>query len=378
MTADQTLAMMDAHEERVKLYPIESATAMTALLRQRGVRAMVAEVWEFEGARAPADPSGALGYFVSAVYDEGGSEEPSAYVDAWGGRGEVKVTSVRVLRDTEALAAALGAEAIRVLKRSGDAKKALPLVETALLLDPVSPSLRVVNATILVESGGIAQGVTEFEAALQLRADGPRKLNLAQLNLAQAGTLEMNGEQAAADELFSEANHIVDEVIEKWPRYGHAHLVLATIHMGLGEPERARLELELAESLSSDTPMLWAVWAQYHLAQSDPVTAAVKMRRAVDLDPDNWQLRLQAARVFQGAGDDEAATENLDAALRLVPSDKRAEVRALAERMMGPGALTGSPQPEEEPHGDPALMLGDPSNLRLRDPGENLELDLNE
>jgi Tfp pilus assembly protein PilF/DNA-directed RNA polymerase subunit RPC12/RpoP len=378
MIADQTLAMMDAHEERVKLYPIESATAMTALLRQRGVKAMVAEVWEFEGARAPADPSGVLGYFITAVYDESGSEEPSAYVDAWGGRGEVNVTSVRVLRDTEALAAVLGTEAIRILKRSGDAKKALPMVETALLLDPVSPSLRAVSATILVESGGIAQGVTEFEAALQLRADGPRKLNLAQLYLAQAGTLEMNGQKAAADAQFSEANRIVDEVIEIWPRYAHAHLVLATIHMGLGDPERARLELELAESLSPNTPMLWAVWAQYHLAQDDPAAAAASMKRAVGLDPDNWQLRLQAARVFRGAGDDEAATENVGAAIELVPPEKRADVRQFAERMMGPGALTASPDPDEGSSGDPALMLGDPSNLRLRDPGETLELDLAE
>ena len=289
------------------------------------------------------------------------------------------MSSVRVLRDTEALAAALGTEAIRILKRSGDTKKALPLVETALLLDPVSPSLRAVNATILVESGGVAQGVTEFEAALQLRADGPRKLNLAQLYLAQAGNLEMNGQNAAADAQFNEANRIVDEVVETWPRYGHAHLVLATIHMGLGEPERARLELELAESLSPDTPMLWAVWAQYHLEQNDPIAAAVKMKRAVVLDPDNWQLRLQAARVFQAAGDDEAATENVGAALRLVSPDKRSDVRELVERVMGPDASTATPPPnEEETFGDPAVMLGDPSNLRLRDPGETLELDLDE
>jgi Tfp pilus assembly protein PilF len=378
MTADQTLAMMDAHEERVKLYPLELATAMTALLRQRGVNAMVAEVWEFEGARAPADPSGTLGYFVTAVYDQSGPEEPSVYVDAWGGRGEVNVSSVRVLRDTEVLAAALGTEAIRMFKRSGDGKKALPMIETALLLDPMSPALRAVNATILVESGGIAQGVTEFEAALQLRADGPRKLNLAQLYLAQAGTLEVNGQQAAADAQFSEANRIVDEVIETWPRYSHAHLVLATIYMGLGDPERARLELELAESLSPDTAMLWAVWAQYHLAQSDPSTAAAKMKRAVVLDPNNWQLRLQAARVFQVAGDDEAATENVDAALQLVPAEKRTEVRQLADRMMGPRALTNSPEPEQGTPQDPALMLGDPSNLRLRDPGETLQLDLDQ
>ena len=378
MTADQTLAMIDAEEARVKLYPLESATAMTALLRQRGVQAMVAEVWEFEGARAPADPSGMLGYFVTAVYHESGSEEPSAYFDAWAGRGEVSVSSVRVLRDTEVLAAALGTEAFHVLKRSGDTAKALPMVETALLLDPVSPSLRSVNATVLIESGGVAQAVPEFEAALQLRADGPRQLNLVQLYLAQAGMLEMNGQQAAADAQFGEANRIVDEVIDKWPRYGHAHLVLATVLMGLGESERARLELDLAESLNPDSSMLWAVRAQYLLAVSDSAAAAANMKRAIALDPDNWQLHLQAARVFQAANDEEAALESVDTALKLVPANKRADVRQLAERMLGPEASTPSPQPAQLPSPDPALMLGDPSNLRLREPGQDLQLDLDE
>ncbi len=377
LTADQTIAMMNAHEERAKLYPLELATALTALLRERGAKAMVAEVWEFEGARAPADPSGMLGYFVTAVYDGDGSQEPSAYFDPWGGRGEVKVSSVRVLRDTEVLAAAVGTEAMRIFARSGEGAKALPMVETALLLDPLSPSLRAVNATILVESGGLDRAVKEFEAALRLRPDGPRKLNLTQLHLAQAGMLEMNGQQAAAEAQFSEGNRMVGEVIEKWPRYGRAHLVLATIHLGLDEPERARVELEAAESLNPDAPMLSAVWAQYYLAANDPIAAVAKMKRAVDLDPDNWQLRLQAARVLQGAGDDGAASENIAAALQLVPPDKRTEVRRFAERTMGPGA-TVPPQPAQGTPVDPALMLGDPSNLRLRDPGQTLELDLDE
>ena len=382
LTTDQTLAMMNAHEERVKLYPLELATAMAALLRARGTKAMVAEVWEFEGAQAPADPSGLLGYFVTAVYDGSDPEVPAAYFDAWGGRGEVTVSSVRVLRDTEVLGAALGTEAMRIFARSGDAAKALPMVETALLLDPVSPSLRAVHATILLESGGIGEAVKEFEAALQLRTDGPRQLHLVQLHLAQAGMLEMNGQQAAAEAQFGEANRVVDEVIEKWPRYGRAHLVLATIYMGLDEPERAGVELDAAEALNPDVPTLWAVWAQYHLAKSDPIAAAAKMKRAIDLDPDNWQLRLQAARVFQGVGDDEAAAENVAAALQLVPPDKRSEVREFVERMMGPQALDlpdpSAPASTEAASDDPALMLGDPSNLRLRDPGQTLELDLDE
>ena len=385
LTADQTFAMMDAHEERVQFYPLELATAMTALFRQRGTKAMVAEVWEFEGARAPADPSGMLGYFVAAVYDDSGSEEPSAYFDPWGGRGAVTVSSVRVLRDTEVLAAALGTEALRIFARSGDGAKALPMVETALLLDPVSPSLRAVSAAILVESGGVVEAVKEFEAALQLRPDGPRQLNLVQLHLAQAGLLEMNGQRAAAEAGFSKANRMVADVIEKWPRYGRAHLVLATIHLGLGESERARVELEAAEALDPDAPMLSAVWAQYHLAEGDPIAAAAKMTRAVHLDPDNWQLRLQAARVLQGVGDDEAAIENIDVALQLVIPGKRAEVRRFVERMMGPEALGPAPAPATEDGSDaklglpgPALMLGDPSHLRLRDPGQTLKLDLDE
>ncbi|MGB8222906.1 MAG: hypothetical protein WCF10_09965 [Polyangiales bacterium] len=387
LTADQTLAMMAAHEERAQFYPLELATAMTALLRERGAKAMVAEAWEFEGARAPADPSGMLGYFVTAVYDQKGSEQPSAYFDPWGGRGEVQLSDVRVLRDTEVLAAALGTEALRIFSRSGDGAKALPMVETALLLDPVSPSLRSVSATILADSGGLAQSMEDFEAALQLREDGPRQLNLVQILLAQAGMLEMNGQEAAAEAQFNEGNRIVGEVLDKWPRYGRAHLVLATIHLGLHDLGRARAELEAAEALNPDAPMLWAVWAQLDIAENDPVAAAAKMKRAVDLDPDNWQLRLQAARLLQGTGDAAGAAENVAAALQLVPPEKRTEVRAFVERMMGSGAWSDASPPTEHADADtdadadagsggPALMLGDPSKLRLRDPGQALELDV--
>jgi tetratricopeptide (TPR) repeat protein len=373
LTADQTLAAMAAREDRVKLYPLELATAMTALLRERGVQAMVAEVWEFAGEQAPADPSGMLGYFVTAVY-EGGSDQPSAYFDPWGGHGETDPSSARVLRDTEVIAAALGTEATRVFTSSGDSTKALPMVETALELDPVSPSLRVVHATVLVESGGLPQALRELEAAIQLRPDGPRRLNMVQLTLAQAGMLEANGQQAAADAQFARANRAVVDVVDEWPRYGRAHLILATVDLGLGDHERARVELEAAEALSPDSPMLWAVWAQYHLAVDDPASAVAKMNRAIQLDPENWQLRVQAAGIFFGAGDEGAARKQAAEALRLVAPDRRGKLRSYLESMMGPE------ERPEEPVGEskPVLMLGDPSKLRLRSPDQKLKLDLDE
>jgi tetratricopeptide (TPR) repeat protein len=377
LTADQTLAMLDSHDERVQVYPLELAAAMTALLRERGTKAMVAEAWELEGARAPADPSGLLGYFVTAVYDDRDVTGPPRYFDPWGGRGEVDLSSVRVLRDTEILAAALGTEAARIFARSGDATTALAMVETALLLDPVSPTLRAVNATILVDSGGLAEGVKEFEAAEQLRSDGPREISLAQLHLAQAGILEMNAEPAAAEAQFGQANHIVTDAIERWPRFGRAHVVLATVYLGLDQLGRARVELEAAESLDRDAPILWAVWAQYDLQRDDTIGAAAKIKRAVNLDPENWQLRLQAGRVLRLAGEDEAAKENLAAAMEMVHPAKRDEVKRFIERMVGAGASPAPAPPQAAPQ-DPALKLGDPSNLRLRDPDQSLTLDLDE
>jgi hypothetical protein len=71
--------------------------------------------------------------------------------------------------------------------------------------------------------------------------------------------------------------------------------------------------------------------------------------------------------------------------MQLVPLNKRPEVRQFVERMMGPGALGDAPAPATEEGADteldlpdPAMILGDPSNLRLQEPGQRLKLDLDE
>lgn len=110
------------------------------------------------------------------------------------------------------------------------------------------------------------------------------------------------------------------------------------------------------------------------------------MNRALTLDPGNWQLRVQAAALFQAAGDAQAARHNADEALRLVAPDRRSKLRNYLEDMMGPAELDlpDSAAPSVPPSGaavggsDPALMLGDPSNLRLRSPDQELQLDLEE
>lgn len=381
MTAESTLGALQSSDPRVRLYPLEAATAMAAALRTRGQRAMVAEVWSFGAKQAPPDPSGMLGYYVTAVYDDG-ADAPPVYFDPWGGRGRVVPAEVRVVRDTEVIAAALGLESLRIFTESGDGKKALPLVDTGLQLDPVSPMLRVVHATVLTESGGVPQAVAELQAAKQLRPDGPRTLSLVQLRLANAAMLEANGDRAGAEAEFGEVTAMVSEVVERFPRYGRAHLTLATIHLGLDEPERARIELEAAEGLNPDAPMLWAVWAQYHRTVGDDVAAAARMRRAVQLDPENWQLRVQAAGILWAIGEEGEARTQADEALRRVASERREPLRKYLDAMMadiapptGFGPTTSAPTPAAP---DPVMQLGDPSKLRLRDPGDSLQLDLDE
>jgi Tfp pilus assembly protein PilF len=342
---------------------------------------MVAETWDL-GEQTPPDPSGLFGYFIVAV-NNGDAQKPSALFDPWGGRRDVTAPSVRVLRDTEAIAAGLGTDAMRIFAKSGDSSKALPLVETALLLDPVSPSLRGVQGTVLMETGGVAIGAKELEAALQLRPDGPRQLNVVQLLLAKAAMLQMAGEAAAAEAELNAASRSISAVVTTWPRYSRAHLVLAMLHFGIDEPERARVELEIAEELDPTSASLSALWGQYYLSQEDYVSAAARVKRAVELDPDNWQLRLQVARVLLEAGDEEGARVNVKAALDLVPAAKRDELKQYLARALGAGVL-GEEAPSVLPSALPSggLVLPEPSvggsNLRLRDLDQDLQLDLDD
>ena len=393
-TADETLGALSAEaSDKPPIYPLEAALAMAAVLRANGTPAMVVETWDL-GEPSPPDPSGRLGYFLVATFDDDGTE-PTAYFDPWGGRGRVEPIEARVLRDTEVIAAGLSADAIRIIVRSGDGARALPLAETALRMDPLSPAVRSVHGTILLETGGVTAGSQELEAARELRADGPRELNLVQLSLATAAMMDMRGQAEAAEQQLSAASQTIDRVVDRWPRYARAYRVRAMLSFGVNEPERAREALEMAQSLDPSSAVLWTLWSQFYITDGEFDLAAARARRAVELDPENWQQRLQVARILLEVGEPEGAKAQTDAAIALVPAEKRADLQRYLDQAFGAGVDSrgGSvpaagdfsldldapslAEPASPPAGqDPALMLGDPSNLRLRDPDQDLRLDL--
>ena len=389
-TANEVFQQLDQTEGRVKLYPLEAAVAMAAVLRESGSDAMVVDVWEFEGEGKPPDPSGVLGYFIVAVSE---SDPPNAtgLYDPWGGRESVRSDATRMLSDTQVVAASLGTNARSMSMQALQAGEALPLIQDALLLDPRAPYLRSAHAKVLIEAGVVKDATEEFEVARQLRDDPPRKLDSAQLRLAQAREFEVNGDNEAALQQWHLANRLAVELVESSPRYAQAQMLLSQIHLTARDLGRARAALDEAERLEPDSVELPLAWAEYYYVNRQPEEAVIVLERAIERRPDDWQLRFQAARAYAGTGDLASSRVHARKALALLPSGRRAKLKTLAREMLGfdPESETDASS-ANLPDPDPTLRTpyGAPSpfgqagaaprdeDLKLEVPGEDLQLNL--
>lgn len=352
------VAAMLAETERAHLYPLEVAIVSVAALREAGVDAMVAEVWGYPGDRRPPDPSGRLGYFGVAVWDGDLEGDPSTILDPYLGRAtEPEEGRFRVLDDVKVVAAFLGAQALHALVHENDSTAALSKVQRAIRLDGRSPSLRSVQAAVLIANGGIEQGVQELQAATQLRSDGPRRNNVAAVFMAMGD--------------FEQANREVAAALEEFPDFAGAHATLGAIHLAQGETDLAETELQAAERLEPQTLILPMLWAEFHLRSGDSARAASYAQQAIERRPQDWQTRLGAARVFRASGRYEDMRREAHRVLELVPSAQREPMREQILALLGPTALEPI---DEEDLDDDSLDEGDEDDeeLGLGTPGFRL------
>lgn len=400
---------------RRELYPLEVAAATVAALREAGVAAMVAEAWAYPSERRPPEPAGHFGYFAVAVYAGAAGEGDPRIFDPYAGRSQApEAGAYRVLTDVQAVGDYLGHEALHAMVHENDATSAMSKAERALGLDARSPSIRTVRGAVLLASGGIEEGVGEFEAAARIREDPPRRNNLGAVLLA---TGDVEG-----------ATREVSAALEATPDFAGAHANLGAIYLSQAELDRARAELNEAERLAPELGMLPMLFAQLYMRTGEVELAAQRADDAIQRRPRDWQVALNAAQIFRAVGryDDmrRQAHRVLD---ELVPESQRGDVRQMIERALGPTALEeveddfaeldDEPLPEEDELGEldglgdlpelqlgggdgpsllggdddgpsllggeglgggddgPALMLGDPSNFRLGGSDE-LRLDL--
>jgi tetratricopeptide (TPR) repeat protein len=316
-----TLDESDQH-----LYPLEVAGLAVAALRAEGVPAMLAEAWKFEGDPRPPDPSGQIGYFVVAVYEgEVGQGEPT-YLDPYGGRTAAPAAdSVRVLNDTQAVAAMMSLDALYRNVHLHDGPRAMQRAEHALRLDGRAPYARGVRAAVLLSSGSHEEAIRELSSAAEIRADGPRRL-------ARAGVLIATND-------FDGASREVAAALEEFPDYALAHAFNGLIYLQGGEDGRARDELEIARRLEPGLQKLTVWFAMLELETGNTPEALRYARQALTqagLDP---QAHIQIAQVFRQAGDFEAMRRAARRAVELTPETMRERVSALILQMLGPTAL---------------------------------------
>ncbi len=318
-----------------RLYSLEVALVAASALRSAGVDAMLAEVYSFPNDRSPPDPSGHLGYYAIAVYPETVGQGTPTVLDPYGGRGSAPgEDDYRVLDDVAVLGAFVNHRAVYQLVHEGQSEQAFDSSESALKLNRRGPSIRSARGAILLVSGGSEQGLSELEAAAQLRRDAPRLNNLAGVALAQQD--------------YETASREVAQALELHPDFAGAHATLAAVHLANGENDLAQHELETAQGLDAELPMLPMLWANYYMATHDPDRAAASATEAIERRPHDWQTRFSAAQVFRATARYDDMRRQAHAVMDMVAADQREAVRQLIERMLGPTAL-------EEPLEDEAL-----------------------
>jgi tetratricopeptide (TPR) repeat protein len=324
--AAATYEKMREDGARAKLYSLEVALVAASALRSAGVDAMLAEVYSFPNDRRPPDPSGHFGYFGIAVYDGEPGEGTPKIFDPYGGRGtEPDEDDYRVIDDLAALGALTNHLAIHTLVGEGEHDQAFELSQEALSMDRRSPAIRSVRGVVLLTSGGAEEALQEFEAAAQLRRDAPRLNNLAGIALAQQD--------------YDRASRQVASALEAHPDFAAGHATQAAVYLARGETELALSELEEAEELDDEIPILPMLWANYYMTTHDVERAAAYALEAIERKPHDWQTRLSAAQVLRAASRYEEMRVQARAILEMVPSAQVAQVTELITQVLGPTAL---------------------------------------
>lgn len=386
MNAAQTLKVLGKDGARLELYPLELAALGVAALRALDVPALVAELVDVAGRKAPLDPSGYLGYFVVAVYPEKLGVGAPLLFDVYGGANLASGAQASVQTDTAALGAALALRALHENTYLADPKRALESTSHALQLAGRLPSVRTVRGVVVLTERMIEQGLQEFQAARELRADAPRMHNVASVML-------VTGEVEKAQSGLSAA-------LEKAPEFAGAHATLGTLLMMQGEREAALVELQKAEKLSPDLSLVQWGLAEYALRQGERDEAVARARRAYEARP-SFDSKLRFAALLRQASKYDEMRALATQLIEQIPAYRKEEVRGVIRNVLGPTAFEPEEPKTVDPGADdlsdlggPDLQLGQPSDkgpagsspglnsrgdtprLQLRDPSQKLQLNL--
>ena len=90
------------------------------------------------------------------------------------------------------------------------------------------------------------------------------------------------------------AERSVDQAIAKSPDNDRAYVLRSRVYRLTGRPERARKDLERAESLAADNPWMHLAWSDLLFAEQHSDAAAERCRKAAGLRPEDVNVQMSA------------------------------------------------------------------------------------
>lgn len=331
-TAGQAFEAARKNEE-TPLTSLELALMFTKAARIAGLDAAVARVDDYKGLKAPLDPSGNVGHYAAAVYDDDSFQGEATLYDLHQGKVIPHAAALfTLLKDVQATAAFLGHEAFYLSGIRFDSTKALAKVEDAMSLYPASPELHSLKGLIYIASGGIEEGKQQIRKALTIRKDAQRVLKWGAILMAE-------GEEEAAIEEIRKA-------IDMKPEYAMAHATLAMALLSMGESDEARQELDLAKQIDPADPLIPLYEANYYIERGQVGTAIDYAEKAFDKSYGDPQVGMLLAALYEQTGERSRMAKVLD---KLLENENLSdELKATIKDRFGYVPTGGGEEDEED------------------------------
>jgi len=277
-------------KDKTPLYSLELALLLVKAARLAGLDAVVARVDDYKGLKAPLDPSGNVGHFVAALYDDDSYQGKAVLYDLHQAKTMTSDTAAfTTLTDLQAAAAFMGHEAFYLSGVKFDSTGALAKMEDALSLHPASAELHSLKGLIYIASGGIEEGKQQIRKALTIKKDAQRVLKWGAILMAQ-------GEVEPAVEEIRKA-------IDMKENYAMAHATLAMALLAMGEGDEARRELDKARELDPSDPLIPLYEANYYIERGQVGKAIEFAEDAYERSFGDPQVGMLLAALYEQTGE---------------------------------------------------------------------------
>lgn len=285
--------------EKVALYSLELAALYVTAARLAGMNAVVAKVDDYRDMDAPLDPSGNVGHFAAAVYQDKNCWGKAVLYDLHQGKTfPDEVAAFAPLNDVQVVASYMGHEAFYLSGVQFDFIEARSRIEDAISLYASSAELYSLKGLIYMVSGGLEQGKQQMRKAMTIKKDAQRILNWGAI-------LAAEGEE-------EEALAQIRKAIDMKSRYAMAHATLAMALLATGESDEAREELDRAKEIDPHDPLIPLFEAHYYIERGQVGKAVEYAEKAFDKSYGDPHVGMFLAALYAQTGERSRMAKVLD------------------------------------------------------------------